>query len=178
MPDAVGPFAEYQPEPGERAERAKVDIVLAVAADVLPIARVQSDVRGNTPEYWAERVARRVSAGAGELVVVARVDGDTAGYGTASLLPEHEDGAPAGWYLSGVTVAHAWRRKGIGRALTEWRMAWLRERDAEVWCFVSARNPASIDLHRALGFTEERRGPSFQGVTFGGGEGVLLVARA
>jgi phosphinothricin acetyltransferase len=55
-------------------------------------------------------------------------------------------------------------------------MAWVWERAPEVWCFVSAANPVSMDLHVALGFVEVRRAPALQGVTFDCGEGVLLRA--
>jgi hypothetical protein len=35
-------------------------------------------------------------------------------------------------------------------------------------------NPASIDLHQELGFTEIERAAPFAGTKFSGGEGVLL----
>jgi hypothetical protein len=51
------------------------------------------------------------------------------------------------------------------------------KRAPETWCFISAENMASLDLHYALGFTEIRRGPRIQGVAFDRGEGVLLRAQ-
>ncbi|MFE9428473.1 GNAT family N-acetyltransferase [Kitasatospora sp. NPDC006697] len=179
MVDAVGPFAEYQPAPADRPAPVAITLAEAVAGDLPELAALKVAERGGTAGYWAERLARRVPAGPDELVVVARSGGELVGYAGVTLLTEHPgDGAPAGWYLSGVTVAPDWRRRGIGGALTDWRLARMRELAVpEVWCFVSARNPASLDLHRALGFTEHGRGRSFQGITFGGGEGVLLVLR-
>ncbi len=110
--------------------------------------------------------------------MLARVGGETAGYANVAFLSEHpEDGAPGGYYLTGVTVAPRWRRRGVGAALTRWRMVWAWQRGPEVWCFVSARNRASLDLHHALGFREVRRAGVLQGVAFDGGEGVLIRAQ-
>jgi hypothetical protein len=44
-----------------------------------------------------------------------------------------------------------------------------------VWYFASADNPASLDLHRDLGFREHTREFTFPGVSFAGGGGVLCV---
>jgi phosphinothricin acetyltransferase len=178
MPDAVQPFAEYAPRRRPRtAEPAGVVLTEATARDIPRLASLQAAVRGGAPERWAERIGRLAGGDAG-VVVVARVDAVIAGYGCAAVLPEHpEDGAPGGPYLNGVTVAPRWRRRGVGLELTRRRLRWAWQRSAEAWCFVSAGNPASLDLHLALGFHEVRRGPAFQGVTFDCGEGVLLCAR-
>jgi phosphinothricin acetyltransferase len=141
------------------------------------LAVLQSGVRGGPVALWAERIERAVS-GERSAVVLARVGDEVAGYGNVAFLPEHpQDHAPEGCYLTGVTVAPRWRRRGIGEALTRWRMAWAWARTSELWCVISVRNPVSLDLHRALGFQEARRASSFQGVTFEGGEGILLSAQ-
>jgi ribosomal protein S18 acetylase RimI-like enzyme len=69
----------------------------------------------------------------------------------------------------------AWRRRGLGRALTVARLEWLAERADVVWCFTGARNEASLALHEALGFREATRDFSFPGVTFQGGAGGVLL---
>lgn len=177
MTDATSPFADYRPSPPERAAPVALTLAEAGVEDVGRLAAVQVAVRGGTVSEWAERIARTMG-GAGNVVVVARVGGEVAGYGNVIHLADHPaDGAPGGFYLMGVSVMPAWRRRGIGDALTRWRMAWVWAREPQVWCFVSAANPASIDLHRALGFEEVRRAPRFQGVAFDCGEGVLLRAR-
>ncbi len=61
----------------------------------------------------------------------------------------------------------------IGRALTEERLAWIRGRAREAWYFANARNDASLELHRQLGFVEVTRTFWYPAVSFDGGEGVL-----
>lgn len=96
------------------------------------------------------------------------------GWGTTSLLAEPADLAPAGHYLGGVTVEPAWRRRGIALALTDARLRWIAERADEAFYVVNATNLASIDLHRRWGFVEVARGPTFAGVPFDGGLGLLM----
>jgi ribosomal protein S18 acetylase RimI-like enzyme len=86
------------------------------------------------------------------------------------------DTAPRGYYLTGIFVDPAHRRGGIGFALTQARLDWIRERDDEAWFFANAWNTASIELHRRFGFDEVTRRFSFPSVTFDGGEGILFRA--
>lgn len=152
--------------PPARVERAG-------AEDVPELAALQAAVRGGSPDEWAERIdrVRRDERG---VVIVARSAGRTIGYASTLFLPEHPDGAPAGYYLSGVTVVPARRRLGVGRSLTHWRLEWIWARAPVAWCFVNAGNAASLELHRSLGFRRVLTGPSVQGVGFTGGEGHLL----
>jgi ribosomal protein S18 acetylase RimI-like enzyme len=171
-------FADYLPDPGERHD--PVDAVLGEAErdDVLPLAILQAAARGGTVAEWAERIGRALDDERG-LVLTAKVAGEAVAYANVAFLPEHPvDHAPAGHYLTGVTVDPAWRRRGIADQLTRRRMEWIWERDPAVWCFISARNPASLDLHRDLGFERVRAGGAFQGIEFAGGEGWLLRATA
>ena len=85
--------------------------------------------------------------------------------------------APCGYYLVGVIVAPPARRRGVGRALTEARLAWIGGRAREAWYFANAQNDASLELHRQLGFEEVTRSFWFPEVTFDGGEGVLCRVR-
>jgi GNAT superfamily N-acetyltransferase len=177
MADAPSIFAAYQPDPHVRRTAVTPSLVEATAADVTGLAELQTAARGGTVAEWAARIGRAVDHER-NAVVLARVGEALAGYATVAHLAEHpDDRAPTGYYLVGVTVAADWRRRGIGTALTHWRMEWAWRHDPEVWCFISTANPASIDLHLSMGFTEVRRGPQFQGITFSGSEGVLLRAR-
>lgn len=81
--------------------------------------------------------------------------------------------APDGHYMGGLLVGSGWRRRGIGRALTSERLAWVFERSPEVWYFTNARNLASLALHESLGFVEVTRDFVYPGVSFDGGVGVL-----
>ena len=69
----------------------------------------------------------------------------------------------------------AWRRAGVGRALTEARLAWIAERAERAYYFTNARNQTSLDLHRKLGFKELTRTFTGPGIAFDGGQGVLDV---
>lgn len=63
--------------------------------------------------------------------------------------------------------------RGIGLALTRYRLKWIAERADHAYYFANTRNHASIDLHTRLGFTELTRDFVFPGVSFTGGQGVL-----
>ena len=109
------------------------------------------------------------------------VDGEVglAGYGRLRYLERPadapENSIPSGWYLTGVTVDPAWRRRGIGRAITRERMDWVSERSDRVLYFASAQNRTSIALHEGLGFEEIARGIQAPGTSFTGGVGVLFA---
>lgn len=111
-------------------------------------------------------------------VVVATVDGAVIGWGKTHYW-DHDDGpAPSGHYLGGVTVLSAWRRRGVGAALTEARLRWVWARAPQAWYVVNAENLASIELHRRWNFTVVARGPRFHATTFAGGLGLLMQAPA
>lgn len=169
-------FAAYVPRPGTRLEPVPAELAEATEDDVPVLAALQARARGGSPGEWADRI-RRARCRERSLVLTAKVSGEALGYANAEFLPEHPvDHAPAGYYLTGVTVDPAWRRRGVATLLTRQRMDWVWERDSSVRCFVSARNGASLRLHRELGFRHERPGASFQGIEFAGGEGRLLRA--
>jgi ribosomal protein S18 acetylase RimI-like enzyme len=110
------------------------------------------------------------------LVVVAEVGGDVVGWAKTHLYPVPDGAAPAGHYLGGVTVRPDARRRGVGRALTDARMAWVGLRAARVHYLVNAQNQVSIAMHERWGFREIARGPAFHHVTFAGGVGLVLRA--
>jgi aminoglycoside 6'-N-acetyltransferase I len=110
-------------------------------------------------------------------IVVAQVGELLVGWAKTHYWPVIDGIAPAGHYLGGVTVAPTWRRNGVGSALTQSRIAWVRERADEVYYFANAQNTASLDLHRAWGFEEIGRASRIRGVEFTGGQGLLLRSR-
>jgi ribosomal protein S18 acetylase RimI-like enzyme len=126
---------------------------------------------------WREALARDIEDAERHLVVAER-GGELAGYGRAPVFEPGadapDDTAPRGYCLTGVFVRPEDRRNGVGAALTKPRLDWIGERVATAWCFANARNTASIELHRKLGFEEVSRSFSFPGVTLEGGVGILF----
>lgn len=111
-------------------------------------------------------------------VVVATVGGAVIGWGKTHYWDYNDGPAPSGHYLGGVTVLPAWRRRGVGAALTEARLRWVWARAAQAWYVVNGDNLVSIELHRRWNFTEVARGPRFHTTTFTGGLGLLMRAAA
>jgi ribosomal protein S18 acetylase RimI-like enzyme len=172
----VALFADYEPE--RRGTPLPVGLATrpATASDVPALAALRA-ARDGIPEASAaanfERLLARAESG-DAVVRGAWVAEALAGYGTVERLAW--EGLPAGWYLGGVVVAPALRRRGIGARLTQERMEWVAERGREAFYFVNARNRASIDLHAPFGFREVARDIRVPGLTFTGGIGLLFRA--
>jgi ribosomal protein S18 acetylase RimI-like enzyme len=141
------------------------DVDGLLAFDMTVVVRTRDD--------WADAIDKSLR---GErMLLVADVDGTIAAFAQAHHLDEHPaDHAPAGWYLTGVTVLPDHRRRGLGTSLTTARLDWISQRSDSAWYFANADNAASIGLHTALGFVEVSRAPSIHGVRFTGAEGVLF----
>lgn len=126
------------------------------------------------------RFARTIGAAIDDpdrLVLTAALDDEVVGWAATLHWPLADGVAPAGQYLTGVTVMPSCRRRGVGRSLISARMAWIAERADEAYFFANAGNLASLGAHRGWGFEEIARGPAFRGVSFDGGVGLLLRAR-
>ncbi|MFT3875748.1 MAG: GNAT family N-acetyltransferase [Propioniciclava sp.] len=124
---------------------------------------------------WVAVHGRRL-ADERQRLFVAEFEGGIVGYAWASWLTPVDDGgrgAPDGWYLSGIVVVPALRRRGIGRRLTQARVAWALERNDDIYYVVSASNRASRTLHAALGFREISTDFVLPGVVFANADGIL-----
>lgn len=139
------------------------------------LARLAAPERSSAD--WRDALARDLAQSERHLVVAESPNG-VIGYGRARLFEPASnapaDTAPPGYYLTGVFVVPGERGSGIGSALTQARIDWIRERAADAWFFANARNAASIELHGRLGFEEVTRHFSFPSLTFEGGEGILF----
>jgi phosphinothricin acetyltransferase len=145
----------------------------ATHADVAGLTAIDITVVVRTAEDW-ERAVDKTLEGERQLLV-AEIDGTIGAFAQAHRLDEHPvDHAPAGYYLTGVTVLPPYRRAGLGREFTLARLEWIRERADAAWYFAAAENAASIRMHQQLGFTEVGRVPSIHGVVFEAGHGVLF----
>jgi ribosomal protein S18 acetylase RimI-like enzyme len=181
-------FAAYEPAVALSSRQPPpTDLVIAqaVAGDEAGIARVMQQREGLSHGEACGRARRSIALPAlTDLLLVARVGADVAGYGRVrfvtrqaqvSTVQGNGNSHPAGWYLMGVIVDPSVRRRGIGAALTRERLKWVAERADEAFYFASSLNRASIDLHHRFGFEEIGRGFQFPGARFsGGGTGVLF----
>jgi ribosomal protein S18 acetylase RimI-like enzyme len=149
----------------------------AAACVELALSASAGERRAAGSAFWHEAFFRDLGDPT-RLLLVAASDGDIIGYARAHFF-EPEDDAPSdrvprGYYLLGLFVSPVHRRLGVGSALTRERLDWIRNRADEAWFFSNARNVASIELHRRLGFAEVTRSFSFPGLEFEGGEGILF----
>jgi predicted N-acetyltransferase YhbS len=106
---------------------------------------------------WRQTLTRTVRDGQRRALFVAEARGQVVGYRRVVWFeadPHVAGAAPAGWYLLGLVVDQAWRRRGIGEALTRVRLAWVAERSQRRYYFTGRGNLASQALHQRFGFTE------------------------
>lgn len=124
---------------------------------------------GGDPAAWRASLEQGIE-GADRATFVGLAEGRVVGYATVGwLVPGAGDPgsqAPDGWYLLGLIVDPRFRRRGVGRRLTEERLRWLRGRTEKVWYFASSANQASIDLHSEFGFRLTTENLELPGVSF------------
>lgn len=143
-----------------RAEPADLDAINAVAA------------AAGRPRWRALALAP-----VSDRYTVVALSGPTLGAARTHFYAGPDGAAPGGNYLGGVVVHPAARRRGAGHALTATRLAWIWERSEAAYYIANAGNAASIAMHEGFGFRQIADGPSFHGVTFSGGRGIVFEAR-
>lgn len=174
-------FAAYQPRTAHQPRTTSPAIIREPTVDDLATCAAMIVSRaGGDPHTRRERLTSDLASDDHQMLVAA-VGHEVVGFGQVIPFvapPEAPpDIAPNGYYLVGLVVDPAWRRRGIGEQLTTARMRWVADRADTIWYFANAGNPATLDLHHRLGFVEVSRRFTFPGVTFAGGNGVLLRAR-
>ncbi len=140
----------------------------AIPADSEGVARLFVQcVGGQMDEHRLGFEQELRSARANNLVLVAEVEHEIIGFARARYFEPSaqspENVAPPGWYLLGVNVAPAYRRRGVGAELTRARLRWIAERAGQAFYFTEEGNHASIALHARLGFEEIRRSGAYPG---------------
>ncbi|WP_081744780.1 GNAT family N-acetyltransferase [Arthrobacter sp. H14] len=167
-------FADFEEGDGSRGSLLDVAVRAALPEDVPAIISVDGlSGRGQGNPSALESAVTDPD----RHIVVAESGGSLVGWGKTYYWDYADDPAPAGHYLGGVTVLPAWRRSGIGTALTEVRLEWIWQRSADAWYVVNARNLTSIALHSKWNFVEVARASRFHTTSFIGGAGVLMRAR-
>lgn len=102
---------------------------------------------------WASRVTE--SASLPLMGYVWEQDGRIVG--NSSLIPFRDHGKRI-YLIANVATHPDYRRRGIGRALTERSMKQARDKNASaVWLHVREDNPGAIELYKGLGFQELAR---------------------
>jgi ribosomal protein S18 acetylase RimI-like enzyme len=177
-------FAEYEPHRAHALSLGPADglvIRLTTAADLPQVARIIAERDGGDAEAYLERLARdleQIVEPPQKSLWVATLGPQVIAQARAGLFTPPEDSppdvAPAGWYLLGVIVDPALRRRRVGDALTRARLEWIAHRSSCAYYFAAGINRATIDLHAKFGFVEVTRNFSFPGATFTGGPGVLF----
>ncbi|MFT4542623.1 MAG: GNAT superfamily N-acetyltransferase [Planctomycetota bacterium] len=171
-------FADYTPN-GHGAPLPDLDISRAETRDLEGIIQMTAQRQSVAPEEIAARLEREIALDDPKhLLLAARVPTATIAFARinyaerpAECAPNHQ---PAGFYLGGVIVDENFRRRGVGKRLTEARLDWLMPRAREVFYIAGDNNHASIDMHAALGFEELTRDFFAPRVTFQSGGGILF----
>ena len=175
--DGSVPSSRFDPITGT-VRAATLDEVAALARlAVAENCRSPSDGEGSASfEFWRDLFTDNLGRDDRHVTVAETATG-LVGYGRTGWFDPVPDApantAPAGWYLTGLSVDPDWRRRGIARALTEERLDWVAARSDAAWYFANAENRVSLALHASLGFVEVTRDFSFPGVEFRYGAGVL-----
>ncbi|NYE94754.1 ribosomal protein S18 acetylase RimI-like enzyme [Psychromicrobium silvestre] len=165
-------FAPFDAAPSLREPALDVVLRRVGEGDVEALVEIEGQVRGTEAQSLRDGFSRKLSKGNSAIFVAEYAS--ILGYSEVAWLSDDGGQAPEGYYLVGCTVPSKWRRRGIGRLLTQIRLEWIAERSPKALYFANAQNLASLAMHQEFGFTEVARGPRFQRTEFTGGEGILL----
>ncbi len=145
--------ARTSPRPPQTAA-----IRLATAADVPGAVRLAVAVAGyaGSADDWRGIFERNVSEPDRHLFVAVQ-DDQVIGYTRLGLV-ESDAPAPDGYYLVGLIVDAAHRRRGVAEALVTGAIEEAARHADELWSFYDEENGASAALHARLGFVEVTRG--------------------
>lgn len=169
-------FAPFEPD-AERLPRSRARLRAAEEGDLEGVARLCHERSGGELQRHLRSFRGSFAEGVEQLFVAEEGRALVAYAKCAPLAIPAEappEAIPGGWYLTGVVVAPAQRRRGLALALTQLRLDWLAQRTELVRSFASAQNPVSLALHARSGFEEERRNIWAPRVSFTGGVGVLF----
>jgi ribosomal protein S18 acetylase RimI-like enzyme len=124
--------------------------------------RYLSDMRRASRDDSFLRWASRVSETASMPLMGYVWEQDGRIVGNASLIPFRDRGKRV-YLIANVATHPEYRRRGIGRALTERVMKQARDKNAaSIWLHVRDDNPGAIELYQELGFQEIARRTTWQ----------------
>lgn len=160
-----------------------IEVRLAQIEDVYRISEITQEHEPKSIEEYTEifkaQVEQNSNANSSIIICVALIDGIVVGHGKLFRYSKEkhdvEFKSPEGWYLNGVIVDSAYRRKGVAKALLSFRESYVLEKEGgELYSIVSAENHPSISYHTTLGFVEQQRAPGYLSVRLKCGEGILF----
>jgi GNAT superfamily N-acetyltransferase len=108
-------FASWSP--GTTRQKSDFSVRLGTESDVEACVRLVVAIGAGEEDAWRHTLTRTVRDGVRRALFVAEAEGQVAGYGRVVLAgkdPGMAEAAPPGWYLLGLVVSQAWRRRGIG----------------------------------------------------------------
>ena len=181
-------MASFEPRGADmprQAPPADLQVRLAAPRDAAAIAEISAEREGLVASEIEPRVEgelRLPAFGDTLSVWVAESEGRVLGFGRARWDDQAVDSGPravpAAWYLMGVVVRPEARRRGIGGALLDARLAWLADRTQTVYSVTAEHNLASQALLESRGFRVTRTDVTHPRITFARGVGLLLRREA
>lgn len=165
-------YAAYAPGVKPSVADGVVTTRLAAPADVDALATVMA-ARGGAVEEHVDHARKMIERL--DVLLIAESDEHAVGWCGVQKVAIHP-GADPEWLIAGLAVNPEVRRRGIAARLLRQVLRDTAERapGESVFSVINVRSLASIDLHLKSGFVEVGRSPSYAGIEFTGGEGVLL----
>jgi len=180
-PQLFAPFAPRDANAPRPALPTGLSIEQAKPADLPALTTILWNREGGQRHIAEDRVRTWLDASAeSNRIFVARLESEILGYARiVYVTPDtrQRDDRQEGWYLTGVVVDPARRRRGIAEELTRRRLTWLSGKAEEVYYFANSINRASIALHDKFAFKLILRDIRVPGCVFSGG-GIGLLFRA
>jgi aminoglycoside 6'-N-acetyltransferase I len=138
-------------------------VATAVAADAADWAVMRNALWPGLGDRHEEHLAdiKRLLADPGDTInVIARIEGDAAGFAEAALRHDYVNGCETSpvAFLEGIYVNTEFRGRGVARELVKAIEAWALARGCTEFASDAAiDNATSHAMHKALGFTETQR---------------------
>lgn len=138
--------------------------------------RPQSEI-----DYTTKLISQEIEAletNPNSKIFVACVNNEVVGFARCSYISSTSDGkfpSPPGWYGLGIIVNKSFRKQGVARALSSYRLQWLKSMGVEYfYSFTNSENLVSLQMHKAFGFEKVMTSSGFLTVNYTTGTGVLF----